>query len=107
MIKKHKRVRSGWMRRVSKLYLKGLNSGKEETLKTFLNLYRNSLNYTISRLWSEQNIKSSVLLDKSFTAVISERFDITARFAQCIGKQAKENVTSQREKSKRNNAFQK
>ena len=101
MIKKHKRVRSGWMRRASKLYLKGLNSGKEETIKTFLNLYQNSLNYTISRLWSEQNIKSSALLDKSFTDAISERFDITARLAQCVGKQAKEVVTSQRELSKK------
>lgn len=101
MIKKHKRVRSGWMRRTSKLYLKGLNSGKEETIETFLNLYQNSLNYTISRLWSEQDIKSSALLDKAFTDAVSERFDITARLAQCVGKQAKEVTTSQREKSKR------
>lgn len=101
MIKKHKRVRSGWMRRTSKLYLKGLNSGKEETLKTFLNLYQNSLNYTITRLWSEQNIESSSLIDKSFTDAISERFDITARLSQCVGKQAKETVTSQCELSKK------
>ena len=101
MIKKHKRVRAGWMRRTSKLYLTDLNSGKKETIKTFLNLYQNSLNYTISRLWSEQDIQSSVMLDKSFTNDISERFDITARLSQCVGKQAKETVSSQREKSKR------
>jgi len=100
MIKKYKRVRSGWMRRTSKLYLKDLNNGKEEILKSFLNLYQNSLNYTISRVWSEQNVMCSDLLDNTFTHAISERFDITARLAQCVGKQAKEIVTSQREKSK-------
>jgi len=101
MIKKHKRVRSGWMRRTSRLYITCLNSGKKETIKTFLNLYQNSLNYTISRLWSEQDINSSNLLDKAFTDDILERFNITARLSQCVGKQAKEVVTSQREKSKR------
>ena len=101
MIKKYKRVRSGWMRRTSRLYLTSLNIGKVKILKEFLNLYQNSLNYTISRLWSEQDIQSNILLDKSFTNDISERFDITVRLSQCIGKQAKETVTSQHEKSKR------
>jgi predicted transposase len=101
MIKKHKRVRSGWMRRISKIHLNDLNQGKVETLTTFLNTYQNAVNYTIQRLWSEQNISSRNLLDKSVTDVISEKFDITARLYQCIGKQAKEIVTSQRELSKR------
>jgi putative transposase len=101
MIKKHKRVRSGWMRRTSKVYLRGLNSGKADIIKTFLNKYQNAVNYTIFRLWSEQNIISSNLLDKTVTDMISERFDITARLSQCVGKQAKEIVTSQRELSKR------
>lgn len=89
------------MRRTSKVYLRGLNTGKVDLIKAFLNKYQNAVNYTILRLWSEQNIQSSNLLDKTVTDVISERFDITARLSQCAGKQAKEIVTSQRELSKR------
>lgn len=100
MIKKHKRVRSGWMRRTSKMYLRGLNKGKEVVIKMFLNQYQNAVNYTINRIWSEQNM-SSELLDKGVTSVIAEYFDITARLSQCAGKQAKEIVSSQRELSKR------
>ncbi len=44
---------------------------------------------------------SSNLLPKDVTDTISERFMTTARLSQCIGKQAKEIVASQREKSKR------
>ena len=101
MIKKHKRVRTGWMRRTSKVYLRGLNQGKADLIKSFLNTYQNAVNYTIHRLWSEQNIESSNLLDKSVTDAISGRFDITARLSQCAGKQAKEIISSQRELSKR------
>lgn len=100
MIKKHKRVRTGWMRRTSKLYLNELNNGKAEVIKSFLDQYQNVVNYTIIRLWSEQNM-SNDMLDKDVTSFISDRFDITARLSQCAGKQAKEIVTSQREKSKR------
>lgn len=100
MIKKHKRVRSGWMRRTSKVYLRDLNSGKVDLVKEFLDQYQNAVNYTVSRLWSEQNITCKNLLDKTFTDAISERFDITARLSQCAGKQAKEIVSSQRELSK-------
>lgn len=78
MIKKHKRVRSGWMRRTSKVYLRDLNSGKVDLVKEFLDQYQNAVNYTVSRLWSEQNITCKNLLDKTFTDAISERFDITA-----------------------------
>ncbi len=101
MIKKHKRVRSGWMRRTSKVYLKDLNQSKAEHIKEFLDQYQNAVNYTINRLWSEQNIAYKNLLDKTVTDVISERFDITARLSQCVGKQAKEIVSSQRELSRR------
>ncbi len=100
MIKKHKRVRTGWMRRTSKLYLNELNNKKAEVIKSFLDQYQNVANYTIIRLWSEQNM-SNDMLDKDVTSFISDRFDITARLSQCAGKQAKEIVTSQREKSKR------
>jgi putative transposase len=102
MIKKHKRVHSGWMRRTSRIYLNDLNDGKVETLTEFLNQYQQATNYTIIRLWSEkEKDMTSILLPKEVTGVISERFDVTARLSQCIGKQAKEIVTSQKEKSKR------
>ncbi len=100
MIKRHKRVHSGWIRRTSRIYLNDLNNSKADTVKEFLNQYHQAINYTISRLWSKKDM-SSELLPKEDTDIISERFDITARLSQCVGKQAKEIVTSQREKSKR------
>jgi len=100
MIKKHKRVHSGWMRRASRIYLKDLNEGKADNLRQFLNQYQQATNYTVVRLWSEKDMTSD-LLPKEVTDVISERFDTTARLSQCIGKQAKEIITSQRKRSKR------
>lgn len=100
MIKKHKRVHSGWMRRTSRIYLNDLNNNKVDTLRGFLNQYQQSVNCTLVRLWSEKDM-SSALLPKEATDNIRERFDTTARLSQCIGKQAKEIVTSQKEKSKR------
>jgi len=101
MIKKHKRKRSGWMRRTSRIYLTELNSKKQDTVKDFLNNYANGVNYTIHRLWSVRDNFDSDLLGKDVTDDICSRFSVTARLAQCIGKQAKENVNSQNEKSKR------
>ncbi|MCE8428963.1 MAG: hypothetical protein J5U19_11295 [Candidatus Methanoperedens sp.] len=98
MIKKHKRVHSGWMRRASRIYLNDLNTSKASILKEFLNKFQQAANYTITRLWSEKDM-SSDLLPKEVTDVIGERFQTTARLSQCIGKQAKEIVTSQKEKS--------
>jgi putative transposase len=100
MIKRYKRVHSGWMRRTSRIYLNDLNSSKADTLREFLNQYQQATNYTIIRLWSEKDISSN-LLSKDVTDVISDRFQTTARLSQCIGKQAKEIVTSQIRKSKR------
>ncbi len=100
MIKKHKRVHSGWMRRASRIYLNDLNDSKVIILIEFLNQYQQATNYTITRLWSEKDMTSD-LLPKEVTDVISNRFDVTARLSQCIGKQAKEIITSQKEKSKR------
>ena len=61
MIKKHKRVRSGWMRRTSRIYLNDLNDGKADTLRDFLNQYQQATNYTIIRLWSEKDMSSELL----------------------------------------------
>lgn len=101
MIKKYKRKRSGWMRRTSRIYLTELNDKKQSTVKDFLNNYANGVNYTIHRLWSVRDNFDSNLLGKDVTNDIRKRFNVTARLAQCIGKQAKENVNSQKEKSKR------
>lgn len=101
MIKKYKRKHSGWMRRTSRIYLTKLNIDKQSTVKDFLNNYANGVNYTIHRLWSDNNDFDSGLLGKNVTNDISKRFSVTARLAQCIGKQAKENVNSQKDKSKR------
>ena len=94
MIKRHKRVNKGWMRRTSRVYLNDLNKFKTNTLITFLNNYKNALNYSITRLWSEKNLSSN-LVGKEFTDSIRERYSVTARLAQCIAKQSKEAVRSQ------------
>ncbi len=100
MIKKHRRVHSGWMRRTSRIYLNDLNNSKSDVIKDFLNQYQQAANYTITRLWSEKDMSSN-LLAKDVTDDIGDRFMMTSRLSQCIGKQAKEIVASQREKSKR------
>ena len=100
MIKRHKRTNSGWMRRSSRIYLNDLNTAKRDTLHDFLTTYTQGVNYVIVRLWSFKEF-SNELADKSFTAAVRTRFGVTARLAQCIAKQAKETVLSQREKPRK------
>lgn len=100
MIKKHKRTNSGWMRRSSRIYLNDLNISKAGFLRVFLQNYSNALNYSIVRLWSTGKITNELAV-KSFTDSIRERFDVTARLAQCVSKQAKEVILSQRKRSRR------
>jgi IS605 OrfB family transposase len=87
------------MRRSSRIYLNSLNKNKAGALKEFLHSYSNSLNYSITRLWSSDDVLDGDLVDKSFTNTIRDRFNTTARLSQCIAKQAKEMVLSQRKKS--------
>lgn len=90
------------MRRTSRIFLNDLNSGKAETLQSFLANYRNALNYVIVRLWSDKDYNfDGELLKKDVTDKIRERFSVTARLAQAIGKQAKEVVNSQRKKNEK------
>lgn len=100
MIKKYKRTHMGWMRRTSRVYLNEVNQSKADKLKKFLVQYQNIVNYCIVRFWSAQDF-SKKLADKDITTDIQERFNITARLSQCVGKQAKEIVCSQIELSKR------
>jgi IS605 OrfB family transposase len=88
------------MRRTSRVYLNDLNPSKSMRLRASLLNYSNALNYVIHKIWPSKDF-SSELLDKSFTDNIRERFGVTARLAQCIAKQAKECVNSQRKKSRR------
>ncbi|NMG83322.1 MAG: transposase [Methanosarcinales archaeon] len=100
MKKKYKRTRSGWMRRTSRIYIRGANKSKIEELIKFLNLYQNIINYLLVRFWSshdrDENFPTNGLIKS-----IQQRFGITARLAQCAAKQAKEIVRSQNEKNER------
>jgi ribosomal protein L32 len=89
------------MRRTSRIYLnKTVNKSKLDNLKSFLILYQLVVNYCIVRFWATHDT-SKDLPDAEVIKSILERFGITARLAQAAGKQAKEIVCSQNEKSKR------
>ena len=61
MIKKYKRVRIGWMRRTSRIYLTNtVNKGKIESLMQFLNQYQNAVNYCVQRFWSNKDFTSDL-----------------------------------------------
>ena len=101
MKKRYKRRHSGWMRRTSRIYLNNtVNKSKLNTLKSFLVLYQHVVNYCIVRFWAAHDTDKSLSGAES-TNPIRARFDITARLAQAAGKQAKEIVCSQSEKSVR------
>ena len=100
MKKRYKKTNSGYMRRTSRIYIRAANKGKITQLKTFLILYQQMINYLIKRFWSDKNLDEN-LADKAFTKLVQRRFKITARLAQCVSKQAKEIVRSQKELSKR------
>ena len=99
MKKRYKRTRSGWMRRTSRIYIRGANKSKIDDLKNFLNLYQNLINYLIIRFWSSDNIDET-FPPNEFIKSVQQRFGITARLAQCAAKQAKEIVRSQNEITK-------
>ena len=101
MKKRYKRRHSGWMRRTSRIYLNNtVNQSKLDTLKSFLIHYQHVVNYCIVRFWSTHDTDKS-LPGADVTTPIRARFGITARLAQAAGKQAKEIVCSQTEKSVR------
>lgn len=100
MKKRYKRARSGWMRRTSRIYIRGANKSKVEELINFLNLYQNIINYLLVRFWSSHNGDENFPTN-GFIKSVQQRFSITARLAQCAAKQAKEIVRSQNEKSER------
>lgn len=100
MKKRYKKTNSGYMRRTSRIYIKFANSGKIIQLKLFLILYQQMINYLTKRFWSDHNLDEN-LTNKEFTKSVQSKFGITARLAQCVSKQAKEMVRSQKELSKR------
>lgn len=97
MIKAHKRKNSGSMRRASRVYLTDANVGKVASLRSFLLLYVNVMNYFIERFWSMKDF-TPALADKVVTGRAVNRFKITARLAQCAAKQPKEVARSQKER---------
>lgn len=100
MKKRYKKTNSGYMRRTSRIYVRKANKGKIIQLKAFLILYQQMINYLIVRFWSSKDFSPN-LADKEFTQSIQKKFNITARLAQCVSKQAKEIVRSQIKRHKK------
>ncbi len=101
MQKAHSRTHQGWMRRASRIYLdKTVNRGKLDSLTSFLNTYKQAEQYAIVRFWSTHDF-SSTLSGKEVTKSIEERFGFTARLSQCVAKQSRECVRSQKERRER------
>ena len=101
MKKRYKRKHSRWMRRTSRIYLnKTVNKTKIDKLKSFLILHQLVVNFCIVLFWAIHDTDNT-LAGADVIKSIVERFGITARLAQAAGKQAKEVVGSQKEKSKR------
>lgn len=101
MIKRHRRKIPSGMRRTSRIYLNSTNTAKAWVLMTFLNSYQNVVNYCIVRLWSHLDANDKSLPDHEFTKAVQERFETSARLAQCASKQAKEIAFSQINKGKK------
>jgi IS605 OrfB family transposase len=99
MIKKYKRINSGFIRRTSRIYLKSLNKGKKDRLYKSLLVYANVVRYFIEMLWTKQEFSN--VFNYQDIKRATERFGITARLSSCAYKQAKEIVNSQIKKSKR------
>jgi len=101
MKKRYKRTHSGWMRRTSRIYLNTtVNKTKIEKLKRFLILYQLVVNSCIARFWATHDTDKNLPGADIIKSIVA-RFGITARLAQAAGKQAKEIVASQTEKSMR------
>jgi IS605 OrfB family transposase len=97
----HKRTRTGWMRRTSRIYLQNtVNSSKLNKLNSFLNNYKQAMQYVIVRFWSTKDFSKAIPYGDE-TKQTRERFGFTARLANCAVKQAKECVNSQEQKKER------
>lgn len=78
-----------------------INKGKLNNIKKFLVTYNGCVNYFIKRLWSEKTF-SGRFLDKNYMENAKKHFpELTMRLIQCAGKEALQNIKSQRKKSKR------
>lgn len=64
MIKAHPNNKLDLMRRTSRIFLTRTNTGKVESLRLFLLLYVNVVNYFIEFFWSS----------KDFTPTLAEKF---------------------------------
>lgn len=78
-----------------------INKGKLNNIKKFLVTYNGCVNYFIKCLWSEKTF-SGRFLDKNYMENAKKHFpELTMRLIQCAGKEALQNIKSQRKKSKR------
>jgi len=100
MIKAHRHAPQKMMRRASQVYLNDLNAGKAETLKAFLRLCHDVLQYYVELFWRQKDF-SAELADLETVHRACERFSITTRLSQALAKQAKEIVRSAHAQGKR------
>jgi IS605 OrfB family transposase len=100
MKKAHRHSPVKLMRRASRVYLHDLNVGKAQTLKEFLHLCHDALQYFVDLFWQRQDFTAD-LADLETVHRGRDRFGITTRLAQALAKQAKEMVRSAHAEGKR------
>jgi len=77
------------MRRVSRIFLTDVNTGKADIVRDFLHQCRDATQYFVDLFWQRQDV-SADLADLATVHRGRDRFGITTRLAQALAKQAKE-----------------
>src|SRR5215475_12841265 len=85
------------MNRMARVFLNDLNQGKVDELRSFLYLCHDVLQYFIDLFWARGDMSAS-FADLETVHLAVNRFGITTRLGQALGKQALEIVASQRKK---------
>src|SRR5262245_45069460 len=85
------------MKRCARVFLNDLNDGKAQELRAFLYLCHDVLQYFIDVFWARGEMRAG-FADLETVRLAVNRFGITTRLGQALGKQAMEIVASQRKK---------
>ncbi|SRR6266508_1213599 len=92
-----KRSSKNTIKRSCKVFLNDLNEGKAKSLKEFLHLCHDVLQYFVDVFWARGEMKAG-FADLETVHFAVNRFAITTRLAQALAKQAMEIVATQRKK---------
>jgi IS605 OrfB family transposase len=100
MKKAHRHSSVKTMRRASRVYLNELNTGKAATVRNFLHLCHDAMQYFVDLFWQREDFPAE-LADLETVHQGRDRFGLTTRLSQAIAKQAKELVRSAHAQGKR------